>query len=662
MADILINPNDATQKAPAGFAFDPGGNLINASKPPQTIGKSAEQIVQGVQSGTIAPPVSTYGVGKTAMVGGGSGVIAAPGTGVTSTFKNAPPTTITQPGVEVAGTPSEKTPPVVQTSDAERIRIRKEETERIKAELTEGLVKPGTFQSADQFKTLREQQGIVKDEEELNVLRQEAAAGQQELRKFKETMQGGTEFGRLGRVSDAERNLSFRMEDLAIREQAVLNRVNTKNAYINTALKLAGDDYETAYKEYTDKFNVNLKAVELYNQELDDQQKDALTMISTIGGLLKDKNITELDPSLSSALDSAALKLGMEPGTFQSVFTALPQSENLTPIKTDDGIYFFSQAKGQAPKLLKVEKLPDTNPDTQVVQLQNGSDVLINKRTGEIIKTIGGGSGGGGVLPTVSTAQPKQDFNQFLAQEEQKAGLTFGPAKRAELQKQFDAQPQPKADISKFHPTVQLIIKGQRKISGLTQKERDKFDSQLNQAAALGLIPAETTAEQYDRLNALSKEREASPVLRAVDRTPIAKSAVNSIKNNPKDATAQLNLAYSYIQILDTYQSAVKEGELELVGTLQSKLGKLKTFAESMTEGQIVNADTALQIANATQTLVNAVNEAAKTKDKSFESRAKTLKIGDLWSEYKQGFTPEYEKQNMSKAGQTSSGLRYTIE
>lgn len=254
------------------------------------------------------------------------------------------------------------------------------------------------------------------------------------------------------------------------------------------------------------------------------------------------------------------------------------------------------------------------------------------------------------LLPSPPPLQPQQTFEQFLQQEEEKVGMTFGTLKRAELQKQFDVQKlnqvvqQKGIDINKFHPTVQLIISGDRKISNLTQTEHRQLDSQINQAAKLGLVPTESTAEQLDTFNKLAKERESSTILKALDRTGVARQAVKDVKKNPGDATNQLNLIYTYVQILDTYQSAVREGELSLVSSLQSRIGQLQASAEKMYAGKIVNTKTALQIADAVERLTGAIDQAAKSKDKSFDARAKTLKIENQWKDYRSGFTTLYDQ------------------
>lgn len=236
------------------------------------------------------------------------------------------------------------------------------ELQKIKEDMNAGLTAPTLYKSSEEFTKLRNEQGVVKDEEELATVRNEAAQIQQSLREFSATAGEGTsEAGRIGAVSEKERNAQFRLDGLNIRETAVTNRLNNKNAYINTVLGLGKDDYNTAYTKYTNEYNKNIKAIDLYNAQLDDAKKDALTGFTTITNLLKDSDITKLDPSISASLDTLALQAGLPKGLFQSVIASTPNEKILAPVMvdTDAGkdIYFYTQGKDGVPHLKTVQHL-----------------------------------------------------------------------------------------------------------------------------------------------------------------------------------------------------------------------------------------------------------------------------------------------------------------
>jgi hypothetical protein len=267
--------------------------------------------------------------------------------------------------------PVETTPSVAGTSDAERARIRKEEIEKIKTELGTAE-KPAIYKSADDYKKLRDEQGIVNDEAELAAIRDESTLGKQDLRKFQATSgEAVPEAGRLGMMSEAERNLNFRLEGLAIRENTVLNRINSKNAYISNMVQLGQQDYTNALNDYNAEFTKNAKAIDLYNTQLDDQKKDALTGFTTLTNLLKDKNVdmANLSEGLKTQLQTLSLQAGLPEDTFELLMTARPDEKVLAPMTVDNAyggkdIYFFTQDTDGNPHLVKTMSLGGASTGT----------------------------------------------------------------------------------------------------------------------------------------------------------------------------------------------------------------------------------------------------------------------------------------------------------
>ena len=281
----------------------------------------------------------------------------------------------------------------VGTSETERAKKKAEEIARIKAELEQGTEKPSPFKSMEEFDRLRKEQGVVQDEEELSSLRNEAALGKQELRQFKQTSSKGvSQGGYLGGVSEAETNLSFRMEGLAIREQAVLSRLNSKNQYISTALQLGISDYNTARQEYESSWNRNLQATELYNQDIDDQKKDALTSLTTLQNLLKDKNVdfSNLDSATLSQIETLALQAELPIEIVRQAFMSQPNAEIAHFQKNDDGttsVFYKQNGKIVDVETYGTPSEPEVDIDFQTIEAPDGSKrtYRIDKNTGEIL-------------------------------------------------------------------------------------------------------------------------------------------------------------------------------------------------------------------------------------------------------------------------------------
>lgn len=153
----------------------------------------------------------------------------------------------------------------------------------------------------------------------------------------------------------------------------------------------------------------------------------------------------------------------------------------------------------------------------------------------------------------------------------------------------------------------------------------------------------ELTSTQASMLNNIITRYEKSPLIQAVDRTPILSKSIQSIYANPGDAALQMNLSYAYIQALDTYQSAVREGEFSNLNTIDSRIGDIQKEITKITSGQIVRPETAIKIADAANELVTTIKSAAKNKAQSYRSNAAVFGLEDQWDAYTGGFTPEYD-------------------
>jgi hypothetical protein len=163
-------------------------------------------------------------------------------------------------------------------------------------------------------------------------------------------------------------------------------------------------------------------------------------------------------------------------------------------------------------------------------------------------------------------------------------------------------------------------------------------------------------ARKVATFNQIAGSYERSPLIRASDRTIILKEAADSIEKDPGNAANQLNLAYSYIQALDTYQSAVREGELQNLGTLGTKLQQLAVEANKVaTTGAFMPPEVAKEIARSAKQLVTTIESGRKRKEQEYASRAKVSGVGDMWDNFVGGFAPD---TNSGSAAPAPSGVR----
>lgn len=155
------------------------------------------------------------------------------------------------------------------------------------------------------------------------------------------------------------------------------------------------------------------------------------------------------------------------------------------------------------------------------------------------------------------------------------------------------------------------------------------------------LLPTEKDRAAF---NQIVGKYNASPLIAAADRTIVLQNMVNEVRNDPSNGSKQLGLAYGFIQALDTYQSAVREGELSLVNSIDSKVGQLQSYVQQIQNGQVVRPEVAKQIADTAEQLVGYINDGAKRKEAVFESQARVNGIEDAWNQFRGGFSTSYDQ------------------
>ena len=167
----------------------------------------------------------------------------------------------------------------------------------------------------------------------------------------------------------------------------------------------------------------------------------------------------------------------------------------------------------------------------------------------------------------------------------------------------------------------------------------------------------EMSAGQQSAFNSIVAQKNKSPLLAAADRLPVLKNSIDKARENPDNGSLQLNLVYSYVQALDTYQSAVREGELSLVNSIDSKVGQLSNYVSQIQNGQIVRPEVINQMADAADNLVNTINSSAKSKAKSFKAQADAQGLGEVWDRYESGYDKSYDSESKPQASKDQAAL-----
>ena len=142
---------------------------------------------------------------------------------------------------------------------------------------------------------------------------------------------------------------------------------------------------------------------------------------------------------------------------------------------------------------------------------------------------------------------------------------------------------------------------------------------------------------QVQNFMRISGEWQKSPLSAAADRTAVLSASVKAVRDDPENATEQMLLGYAFIQAADTYQSAVREGELRNLGGLGTALSQLRQKVANIVEtGAVMPPAVAKEVTDVSARLVGTLIDAANVKAQDFGRRATVAGIGDMWDEYYQ--------------------------
>jgi len=276
--------------------------------------------------------------------------------------------------------------------------------------------------------------------------------------------------------------------------------------------------------------------------------------------------------------------------------------------------------------------------------------------------------------PTTSTpTAPKQTFEQFLAQEENKAGQSFGQAKRDELRKQFEANqvvPTAKAqnaDISMYDIAVQQVILGNEPVSSVTSGgtagERARAQTQLKDAESRGLLQQRLSKTQQNFISGLND---------SVSKSETYKKT-NSMRTFAGNVTAALSLGTGVgdIAAINQFQKVIDEGavtrdqDVKLIQSAQSLANTLNTKIAKLQKGDQLSPETRSQMRSAVNSLYEAQIKAlsldpfikAKIKEaESFNVSVTDTILGELGA-----FQSQASSGLSNPTGQTAGGNTYQI-
>jgi hypothetical protein len=186
-----------------------------------------------------------------------------------------------------------------------------------------------------------------------------------------------------------------------------------------------------------------------------------------------------------------------------------------------------------------------------------------------------------------------------------------------------------------------------RPVKGNNSNDGYNSVSQYVQKVRKNLVGSATTGQsnyqtEYQRLDKFKKANadqildqftKESSIWTNVTKAQNAVQTADEIIKNPKNAAAQISLLYGFVAGLDP-NSAVKEGEIALAGSVASNLSNLQNAFTKISQGQPIPADSAIQLANETKRLAQQWANAGLQQENKLLVKARTQGVESVIKGY----------------------------
>jgi hypothetical protein len=153
--------------------------------------------------------------------------------------------------------------------------------------------------------------------------------------------------------------------------------------------------------------------------------------------------------------------------------------------------------------------------------------------------------------------------------------------------------------------------------------------------AAAGVVTdSGLNPRQVAVFNSIVDKQNSSPLIAANDRAVVLKNVTSTLEKDPKNAALQVAFIYSMIQALDTYQSAVREGEIALLSSTQGLGEKIQNLPQKIQSGTPLAVSKINEYISVSKMLTDSINEAAQKKRDGYSAQARVAGIGPAFEEY----------------------------
>ncbi len=290
---------------------------------------------------------------------------------------------------------------------------------------------PETPQLADIYTQERQKLGISALEDEITNYDAEKAELLAEMDAFKrqESVGQSASFA-AGRVSAGAQNVQDKIDALERSQAIAINKLNTKNSFLENLIKFTKDDYSTANSNYQFEFNKNLQVQQMFSNKQDKVVDDARATLTTFNNILSTSGMSynDMSPAMQSQMNVLEMQAGMPIGTMELYARSKPKSN------------MISQGEGVDSAGNKSVWILSSNPDDP-----NGQPIMSTMPTG--LKSGSSDSGGAKLsladakkygLPTSLVGMTESEIGDQLASS--KAPSWF--KEKLETEGQFSATPQ----------------------------------------------------------------------------------------------------------------------------------------------------------------------------------------------------------------------------
>lgn len=309
------------------------------------------------------------------------------------------------------------------------------------------------------------------------------------------------------------------------------------------------------------------------------------------------ENLRSLAPSAQAGLRNLDAQ-GLE-GQLRGVDAALKSRESKRDRELKAAQILFNVLTQQQDQELKTKEFERKGKEP--ITLSKEQSLYERQSDGTYKRLIGAGAAGGGtgLAPFVPKPQVQQKtFEQFLQDEQNKAGMSFAPARVNLLREQFAQQKAPatklQADISEYSYPVQQVIRGEVSaasvLSGGSVGERRRYEQELRDADAKGLLKQNLSEPQRKFIDSLdtSVSKNASYA-----RTVSMQGFANNVSAALSNTTGAGDIA-----AINQFQKVIDEGAVTrdqdvrlLVGQAQSIVNRAKSKIKQLEKGEVLSPD-----------------------------------------------------------------------